>query len=311
MLNDLFIFAVSLYFVIRGATTSTHYAVRLAQSFHLSKYTIGFIVIAVISILPETFIAVNSSFNGIPSFGLGTLFASNVADLSLVFFIITLLAGRKIKIESKILKNNRIYPFLLLVPIILGLNGHYSRMEGLSLIIIGAAFYYLALRNSDSKEIVAPEKGKKDKFEDFIGLIAGMILLLVGSHFVVTSASDIANILHINPLLIGMLIVGVGTTIPELFFSLKSVKKHEDGLAVGDIFGTVLADATIVVGILALINPFYFPQKIIYVAGLFMVGVSIILLQFMRSGRVLTKKEAYLLFFIWIAFVLVEFFANK
>jgi cation:H+ antiporter len=310
MLNNLFIFAVSLYFIVRGATTATQYAAKLAQGFHLSKYTVGFIVIAVISILPETFIAINSSLSGIPSFGLGTLFSSNVADLTLVFFIITMFAGRRIKIESKILKNNRIYPFLLLVPIILGLNGHYSRMEGLSLIIIGAVFYYMALKNSGDNSSVAC-KDQSGKLENFTGLLAGMILLLVGSHFIVTSAASIAGVLKINPVLIGMLIVGVGTTIPELFFSLKSVKKNEDGLAVGDIFGTVLADATIVVGILALINPFFFPQKIVYVAGLFMVAASIILLQFMHSDRALTKKEAYCLFVLWLIFVFVEFFANK
>lgn len=310
MTNNLFIFAVAMFFVIRGATTATKYAARLAQEFHLSKYTIGFIVIAVISILPETFIAVNSSLNGIPAFGLGTLFASNVADLSLVFFIILMFAGRRMKIESRILKNNRIYPFLLLVPIILGLNGHYSRMEGLALIIIGAVFYYMALRNSGNGT-ASTYKGNDSKFDSATGLIAGMILLLVGAHFTVTSAESIANALSINPVLIGMLIVGIGTCIPELFFSIKSMKKREDGLAVGDIFGTVLADATIVVGILALINPFTFPQRIVYVAGLFMVGMSIILLQLMRSDRTLTKEEAYLLFSLWLIFVFTEFWFNK
>ncbi|MEI7480636.1 MAG: hypothetical protein WCJ59_03340, partial [bacterium] len=128
MLNNLFIFIVSLFIVIKGATISTKYAGRLAEVFKLSKYTIGFIVVAIISILPETFISINSAFEGVPEFGLGTLFGGNVADLTLVFFIILIFAGRKIKIESVILKNNLFYPLLLLVPIILGLNGHYSRL---------------------------------------------------------------------------------------------------------------------------------------------------------------------------------------
>jgi Ca2+/Na+ antiporter len=81
MLNSLFIFAVSLFFVIKGATTATKYATQLAKSFRLSKYTIGVIVIAVISILPETFIAINSTFSGIPSFGLNTLFSSSSRSL--------------------------------------------------------------------------------------------------------------------------------------------------------------------------------------------------------------------------------------
>lgn len=309
MINNLFIFAVSLFFVVRGATTATQYATKLAQSFRLSKYTIGFIVIAVISILPETFIFINSSLRGIPAFGLNTLFSSNMADLSLVFFLVLMFAGRPIKVESKILKNSRVYPFLLFVPIILGLNGHYSRMEGLALIIIGAVFYYMALKNSGGNTGIVNISNEK-KFDNTTGLIAGMILLLVGAHFAVSSAVSIANFLNINPILIG-LIIGIGTVVPEFSFSLKSVRKREDGLAVGDIFGTVLADATIVVGILAIINPFSFPQKIIYIAGFFMVGTSIILLRLMHSNRSLTKGEAYLLFFLWLIFVFMELWINN
>ena len=108
-----------------------------------------------------------------------------------------------------------------------------------------------------------------------------------------------------------MLVVGLGTTMPELFFSLKSVKKHADSLAIGDILGTVLADATIVVGVLALINPFAFPPKIIYITGSFMVVASFVLFHFMRSGRTLSRREASMLFIFWLVFVLVEFIISK
>src|SRR3989344_4122012 len=142
-------------------------------------------------------------------------------------------------------------------------------------------------------------------------LLLSMALLLAGSHFTVTSATSLAYYLGVSPILIGMLIVGLGTTMPELFFSLNSVKKRDDSLAIGDLFGTVLADATVVVGILAVVSPFAFPQKIIYITGSFMVLSSCILFQFMRSGRTLTRREAYMLLFFWLAFVIVEFVANR
>lgn len=309
MVNDLFIFAVSLFFVVRGATISTKYAARLAGGFNLSKYTVGFIVIAVISILPEAFIAINSALEGAPAFGLGALFGSNVADLTLVFFIVILFAGRRIKIESKILQNNQFFPLLLLVPIALGGNGHFSRPEGIALVLVGAVFYFMAFRSGNGPALPASRGENRPK--DLAFLLFGMVLLLGGAHFVVTSALDIAEGLGVNSLLIGMFLVGLGTVIPELSFSLKSVRKHEDGLAVGDVFGTVLADATIVVGILAIIAPFSFPSRIVYVTGLFMVGAAVILLQLMRSQRALTKGEAYLLFLYWIVFVLTEFLVNS
>lgn len=310
MSSQIFIFLISLFLVVKGATLSTKYAAKLAEGFSLSKYTIGFIVVAIISILPETFISISSAIAGIPAFGLATLFGSNVADLTLVFFLIIIFSGRKIKIESKILKHNRLFPLLLVVPIILGLNGHFSRLEGLALIVTGVAFYFLAIKNGT--DISAYTKGENDgRLKNFLWLLLGMVLLLTGSHFVVSSASHLAIAAQVNPILIGMLIVGLGTTIPELFFSLKSVRKKDDGLAVGDIFGTVLADATIVVGILALISPFSFPAKIVYITGLFMVGASVFLLQLMKSDKTITKKEAFLLLAYWVFFVAVEYLLNK
>lgn len=309
MLTNLFVFIVSLFLVIKGATLATKYAARLAQNFHLSKYTVGFIVIAVISILPEAFVSINSALAGIPSFGLGTLFGSNVADLTLIFAIIVFFTNRSLKAESKILKNHAAYPFMLLMPLVLGLNGHFSRLEGLALVIVGSIFYFTAVKKeSNGTEFTEPNN---NKLKNFFLLLFSMVILLVGSHFTVSSATDLAHLIGINPVLIGMLIVGLGTTMPELFFSLKSIKKHDDSLAIGDILGTVLADATVLVGILALIKPFSFPTKIIYVTGVFMILSAFMLFRFMKTGHTLTKREAFLLFVFWIIFVLTEFIVNS
>lgn len=288
---------------------ATNYAGRLAESFRLSKYTVGFIIVAVISILPETFIAINAAISGIPSFGLGMLFGSNVADLTLIFAILVFYAGRSLKVESKILRNHVIYPFILLFPLVLGFDGYYTRIEGVALILAGAIFYYLALR--DGTDGTMPEVPSNGRYKATLMLIVSMAVLLVGAHFTVTSATSVANSLGVSPILIGMLIVGLGTTMPELFFSLRAIKKKDDSLAIGDLLGTVLADATIVVGILALVNPFAFPQKIIFVTGAFMVIASFVLFYFMKSGRAITKKEAHLLFFFWVVFVLVELLVNQ
>ncbi len=309
MINNFFIFIVALYMVIKGSTMATNYAGRLAESFRLSKYTVGFIIVAVISILPETFIAINAAIGGVPSFGLGMLFGSNVADLTLIFAILVFYAGRSLKVESKILRNHVIYPFILLFPLVLGFDGYYTRIEGAALIFAGAIFYYLALR--DGTDGTIPEVPSNGRYKATLMLIVSMAVLLVGAHFTVTSATSVANSLGVSPILIGMLIVGLGTTMPELFFSLRAIKKKDDSLAIGDLLGTVLADATIVVGILALVSPFAFPQKIIFVTGAFMVIASLVLSYFMKSGRTITKKEAHLLFFFWVVFVLVELLVNR
>lgn len=306
---NLLILAGSLFLLIKGATLATKYAAGVAKSFRLSKYVVGFIIVAVISVLPEALVSINSAINGTPEFGLGTLFGSNVADLTLVFFIIVYISGRGIKVESKILKNNIIYPFILLVPIILGMDGFYSRLEGIGLLIIGSIFYFLAIRGGMAEE-AEMEVDKKDKQKNILFLILSMLILLVGAHFAVDSATKLAEGVGINMILFGMFTIGLGTTIPELLFSLKSIQKDDDSLAVGDILGTVLADGTIIVGILAIISPFSFPVKIVYVTGVFMVIASFLLFYFMRSGKTLTKKEAFLLLVFWVLFALVEISFN-
>lgn len=309
MLETLLIFAFSLFLVVKGATLATKYSAKLAEHFSLSRYVIGFVVVAFISILPETIISINSALQGIPEFGLGTLFGSNIADLSLIFALLILLSGRSIKIESKILKNVDLYPLFLMFPIILGLNGHFSRIDGAILVITGLIFYYFVFRNgTEASKVFSNRNGK---YKNILFLLSAMAMLLIGAHFTVRSATALVEMLNITPILVGMLVVSLGTTMPEFLYSFKAVRQKEDSLAIGDILGSVLADATIVIGVLALISPFYFPARIVYVTGTFMVVASIFLLRFMRSGRTVTKKEGAMLLLFWLAYVVVEFFVSK
>lgn len=308
MLTDIFIFIAALVLVIRSSMFAIKYAEALAESFNLSPYTVGFVIAAIISILPETFISLNAALAGVPSFGFGMLLGSNVADLTVVVALVALIARRPIKVDAKILKNHIIYPLFLLLPIVLGLDGHFTRIEGAGLILAGAIFYYLALR--DGRNGSDGEYRSSNRYRALTLLLLSMATLLLGAHFTVTSATDLALAFGVSPVLIGMLVVGLGTTVPELFFSLRAVKASADSLAIGDILGTVLADATIVVGILAVISPFYFPKIIIYVAGVFMVAAAVMLMSFMQSNRLITRREAFALIVFWLTFVIVEFIVN-
>lgn len=299
---------ISLFVVIKSANFAIRYSIHLSESLNLPKYIIGFVVVAVISILPETFISITSAIEKIPSFGLGTLFGSNIADLTLVSSLVVFLSGRKIKIESQLIKNRLLHIGAIAIPIILGLNGYYSRLDGVLLISVGLLFYYLVLKKNI---YVAKIDREKFNIKNLVFLLFSMTGLLLGSHFTVKYGVDFARGLNVSPILIGMLVVGLGTTLPELFFSIKAAKHHHDNLALGDILGTVVADATIVVGIMALISPFAFNLRIIYITGLFMFLAIFLLFYFMKSDRILNRKEAFLLFVFYIIFVLTEFLVNR
>jgi cation:H+ antiporter len=309
MIQDILIFIASMTMVIQGAHLSTKHAALLAKSLHLSKFVVGFIIVAIISILPETLISINAAIEGTPSFGLGTLFGSNIADLTLLFTILVIVAKRSLRVENKILKRNYLYPFLLLLPLFLGLNGHYSRIEGGILIAVGIFFNLMEIKNGTDGTL--PFHNGIGRYKHVLKLLFGMGLLLIGAHFTVTSAVSMAHLMGINPILIGMLVVGLGTTMPELLFSMECVRNKDDSLAIGDLLGTVLADATIVVGVLALISPFTFPLQMIYITGTFMAMASLLLFFFMKTGREISKKEAAVLFIFWLSFVVIEFLADQ
>ncbi|MFA5070326.1 MAG: hypothetical protein WC528_03510 [Patescibacteria group bacterium] len=310
MLNLLFL-ALSLFLVIKSADFSIKYAINLARILRLPNYVVGFLIVAVISILPETFIALDSSIKGIPSFGLGTLFGSNIADLTLVFALIVLFSVRGIKISSQILDCNQWFPLLLAVPIFVGFDGYYSRLEGVLLLATGVFFFWWTFRKNFSRAQPLNENVPNRPFRNILFLILSLAVLLLGSHLTVKYGVALADSVRINPILVGLLVVGLSTTLPELFFSLRAVRQKASGLALGDILGTVISDATIAVGLIAVIHPFSFPTRIIYLTAMFMVFTAVILFSFMRSGKILTKKEAFILLLLYLTYVLMEYRINQ
>lgn len=298
--------AVSLLVVIKSADYAIEYASRLASAWHLPKYVIGCVMVTLISTLPETLISLNAALSGIPAFGLGMLFGSNVADLTLVLAIAAFATKKGIKVEQNVLRHNRLYPVFVAFPIVFGLDGFYSRLDGVLLILAGAFFHYRTFRRNYKGAEVEKRRGS-DYGRNVLGLSLGMLLLLIGAHYTVQYGWALAAAAGISPVLVGMVLVGLGTTLPELCFSVKAMHCGSEGLALGNVLGTVISDATIVVGLVALIDPFAFPQQIVYITAVFMVLASIVLLCFLRTGKILTKRESVLLIIFYLVFVATEY----
>lgn len=304
-LSSLIFLLLSLVLVIKSSDVAIRYCARLAESFRLPAYLIGFFIVAVISILPETFIAVTSALQGVPAFGLGTLFGSNVADLTLVFALVVLISGRSLRVQSTIINNRSLYIGMLSIPILFGLNGYYSQTEGLTLVFLGALFYVYIFKHG-RREI--HHHIKRLSPYTTLMLLSSMAGLVIGAHLTVVFGVQFAGALAVNPILIGMFVAGLGTTLPELLFSIRAAKKGEDGLALGDVLGTVIADATIVVGIMAAIRPFSFQPRIIYITGVCMLFAAALVFFFMKSGKRLTKHEVFLLLLFYVVFMTAELF---
>jgi cation:H+ antiporter len=157
---------------------------------------------------------------------LGTLLGSNIADLTLVFGIVALVSSKGIKVKSKILKNNFYYLILLLIPLLLGLDGNFSRIDGLILIIIGGIFFYKIYHESKRFHKKFNDTKKEPILNSFFFLILSLTCLIIGSYFTVEYAKKVVLETKIPEILIGITLIAFGTCLPELIFSIKAVKKN-------------------------------------------------------------------------------------
>ncbi len=298
----------SLFVVTKSADFAVRFAYKLAQGLRISGYMIGFLLIAVICALPETFISITSAINGTPSLGLGALFGGNVADLTLIFGLVIIFGGRNFNASGKIVKHDLLYILILSIPILLGLNGNLSRIDGVILVISGIYFFRSMLKGEQSKGFSGHRHFSIKYFTFFLISLA---VLLASSDFTVQHAIAAADKFNINPIFVGMFFIALGTTLPELFLSIKAVREKHEGLAIGDIMGNVITDATIVVGIVALISPFSFNPRIVYITGFFMVISAVLLFYLMKTEKILSKKVALLLLIFYALFVFAEISAGE
>ncbi len=300
-----------LVILVKFADYAITYSSKIAKTLKMHEFIVSFFIIAVISVLPEATISLMSAIRGDSQLGLGTLLGSNVADLTLVLGIATLFSSKGIKVKDRILKDNFLYLILLFLPLLLGFDGRLSRIDGGILVALGVFAYSKIYKGSkkSTKKFTEGEKGPLTK--NLILLILSLAIILVSAFFTVKYVERFAEEIKIPAMLIGITIIALGTCLPELAFSIKAVKRNHDQLALGNILGTVVIDATILLGVISLISPIvYHPYKMYLLGGALFLG-AIFLFGFMKSDKALTKKEGLILIFFYILFIMLEFVLNK
>jgi len=308
---NLMLFLIFLSVLIKSADYLVKFSSRFARILKFPEFIVSFFIIAFISVLPESTVSIISALNGEPGLGLGTLLGSNVADLTLVFGMVAFFSYKGIQVKSKILRNNFFYLMLLLFPLILGFDGRFSRLDGIILILAG--FIFLGKIYTDRKRFHKQSKKmrKGSIFKTFIFLVISLLVLLMSAFFTVKYAINFASDVKMPSILIGATILAFGTCLPELIFSIKAVRKNRDELALGDLLGTVILDATVILGVVALISPFNHNLSDLYAIGTAMFFAGIIVVMFMKSDKLLNKLEGLLLILFYILFVFLEFFVNN
>ncbi len=294
---------------------------RIGRETKTGTFTLSAIVIALGTSLPELFVGITSSLEKSPNLSLGNVLGANITNISLVAGIAAVYAKRIFIDDKYIRKEVEIALLVGLAPLFFILDGGISRADGLILICI-YGFYIASLFKTRLPQITDEEHlefyvhrffRKVNLVEEKAGknilkLLGGVVLLLLSSDIIVKAASHIAAILGIPLFLVGLFILSLGTTLPEIAFSLKSLKEHHPSMFYGNLLGSVIANSSLIIGIVALISPIKLFDKENYILGvLFFLIIFLVFWFFVKSKHRLEFWEGTLLIILYLIFVIVEF----
>lgn len=308
LLISLSILVVASITLVKSATLLVYSISKISSFFRLSEFTISFIVMGFITSLPEIAVAVNAALNNDSTLALGTALGSNLTDLTLIIAIPTLVAGG-LRVRSIITRRDALVMCgYLFIPVILSFDGTISRSDGVILLIFYGLYLYRLIAQRTHFTGFTDHVSKSDALQQIGKLALGIVLLFVASQFIVTSSIQIAEIIKIPLVLVGLILVSAGTSLPELAHGLKAVKMHHDRQVLGDILGSVVANSTVVIAIAAIINPIHSNgyTAIIVTIG-FLAIVAIMFLVGVYSDKKLDVKEALILLGIYLIYLLTEF----
>ena len=171
---------------------------------------------------------------------------------------------------------------------------------------------YKKVYKTAKKEAADPKKRYSNFLLNILKLVVLVGLLLAASQGVIATAQYFSASLGVSLSLVGLLIVALGNCFPETYFGLISGRKGEEWMIVGDMMGSVIVCATLVLGIIAVVSPFKIPDMSVFlIARIFTVVAALFFLIFIRTDKKLTKKEAALLLFVYITFLIVEVFFKR
>ncbi len=305
------LFVIALAALVKGADWFVSGASSLARRLGTSQLVIGLTVVSLGTSAPELAVSIFASLNGSGSIALGNVVGSNIFNLG---FILAMCAiAVPLKVEKKVLYRDTFFligsSVVLLAMIAWDLE--LARWEGL-LLLSGLVIYLSWLALKSPKELISPDDGDDqeeimNRQKTFFFLAIGLASLLLGSRLVVDIASHVATELGVTEWLIGVTIVAVGTSLPEVLTAATSIIKKKVDLGIGSLIGSDIFNIVGVLGITAIVKPFT-TEQIAVNQLIFLIGAIVLMAVFLRTGWVLSRREGFALFGIALARYLTEIF---
>ncbi|MGF1697370.1 calcium/sodium antiporter [Vibrio lamellibrachiae] len=311
MLEAVAFLIVGLVFLVWSADKLVFGAAALARNVGISPLVIGMTILAMGSSAPEMMVSATAALDGKTDTAVGNVLGSNIANIALILGITALI--KPLSISSAVLR--RELPLMIGVTLVAGVilwDNHLGRPEGILLFVLFAFFILTMLRISrnekkngdaliDEQESEVPEGVSNIKAGMWV--VIGLIILPIAASVLVNNAVIIAKFFGMSDLVIGLTIIAVGTSLPELAASLAGVLKGEDDMAVGNIIGSNVFNILAVMGIPGILSPSIINAQAMDRDFWVMLAVSLLLVVMaLGKSRSINRIEGGVLFTLFIAY---------
>ena len=301
---------VGFVFLIKGSDFFVDGASSIASILRIPTIIVGLTIVAFGTSAPEAAVSITSSITGSNAMAVSNVIGSNMFNLLMVIGLSALLG--ELLMEKNTL--NKDLPFLVGITLLFAafilIGWDINNIEGIILLIILIAYIiYLVFtaRKSDDADVV--EKPKLSLPKSIIFIIVGLAGIVLGGDLVVNSASDIAIALGMSETLVGLTIVAIGTSLPELVTSLTALKKGENQLVIGNVIGSNTFNILFVLGASSAISSIPLDSSML-IDVIFMVIVTVICFIFGKTQDKFDKKEGAILVALFVIYMIFAILRN-
>lgn len=308
MLLDIGLLIVGLFVLIVGGDFLVRGASSIALRAHISPLVVGLTIVAFGTSAPELLISINAAVSGSPDLAMGNVIGSNICNLALVLGVTVLIGPVKVQADSIRID----WPVTMISAILLfwwAHDGHLSQSEGIYFVFFLVAYIIFVVGKSRSEnrrriavedELEVPDGPSSSWLKDVFFLSLGGVGLYFGSEWFVGGARELATFLGVSQRVIGITVLALGTSLPELVTAIVASFKRETDLALGNLMGSNIFNILSILGITSLIKPISVNNTILGVDMFWMLGITLIVLPMMLIQKKLGRAEGIILLLIYV-----------
>ncbi len=295
--------------VVRGA-------VALAHRFDVSPLVIGLTIVGFGTSLPELLVSLNAALNGAPGIAVGNVVGSNLANMMLVLGVAAVICP--IMVNAQVIRRDALFVVgVTMVFVLIGVGGSIRALEGAMMVALLAGYVGTSLWQDMQAGNGAAEL-HRDTAEELTGLperlwlmllwaVGGFAAVLYGADLLVSGATSLARSFDISDEVIGLTLVAIGTSLPELTVSIVAAYRGHSDVCIGNVLGSNIFNLLGILGVTAMVTPVPFADKIVGFDLWVLLAVTFLLVVVMLTGRRVSRPEAALLLVLYGAYVASQF----